>query len=918
MIDWKKDIRKRLEGLNLAPAREAEIVEELSQHLEDRYRELVARQVGEQAAYRMTVAELTESLGGELSRVERRPPENITLGAKGGNLMKDLLQDLRYGLRILRRNPGFAAVAIISLALGIGANTAIFQLFDSVFLRNLPVQSPQEIAEIRIPPPPGGRTGHFSGSRPMLTYAQWEQIRGRQQAFSEVFAWGPDGFNLSPGGEAHNVRGLWVSGNFFNALGVKSILGRLFQEGDDRQACGLPGAVISNAFWKRELGGDPNAVGKTISVDGHTVGVIGVSEAGFTGLQVGTSFDVALPLCSETVIDGEGNNLERSWAWWLDVMGRLKPGWTVEQASAHLSTIAPEVFQATLPTNYTTEIAKSYLGFKLVAYPAGAGVSSLRQTYQSPLYLLMAIAGIVLLIACANLANLLLARASAREKEIAVRLAIGASRSRLVRQLLSESVMLALLGAAAGGLVGAALARVLLGFLGTEGRPVFVDLKPDWRVIGLTAGLAILTCLLFGLVPAIRASKGSPASAMRSSSRGLTADRSHFGLRRALVVCQVALSLVMLVGAFLFTGSLRRLLTADAGLRQDGILAADFDFSGLRVAKERRLEFKRELLHRVRTVPGVESAAEASVPPLVGDGWNEEVYLEGDPQHKRTLSAFDRVSEDYFKTMAIPVLAGRDFVPADNLGSPPVAVVNEVFAKQMLEGKSPVGTTIRVETGPGEPEQVYQVVGLVRGTKYQDIHEELQPIVYLPVAQDKASGQDADIIIHSAGSLSGITLALRETTGEANPGIVLNFQVLRTAVVNSLLRERLLATLSGFFGILAAALACIGLYGVMSFGVTTRTGEIGVRMALGAGSRDVMWMILKEAFLLVAIGIAIGLPAVFGAVKLVSSLLFGPNPTDPTLVTLGALSLIAVAAVAALVPARRASRTDPMNALRYE
>jgi putative ABC transport system permease protein len=918
MIDWKKDIRKRLEGLNLAPAREAEIIEELSQHLEDRYRELIASQVGEQYAYRMTVAELTESLGGELSRVERRPPENITLGAKGGNLMKDLLQDLRYGLRILRRNPGFAAVAILSLAFGIGANTAIFQLFDSVFLRTLPVQSPQEIAEIRIPPPPGGRSGRFSDSTPFITYAQWEQIRDHQQAFSATLAWSATSFNLSPSGEAHNVPGLWVSGDFFNILGVKPILGRVFVSGDDRKDRGTPGAVISSAFWRREFGGDPGVVGKTISVGRHTVDVIGVSEPGFTGLQVGTSFDVALPICSEPVIDGEDNNLETKWAWWLDVMGRLRPGWTLEQATAQLSTIAPQIFEATLPPNYTAETAKAYLSFKLAATPAGTGFSSLRQTYESPLCYLMAIAGIVLLIACANLANLLLARASAREKEIAVRLAIGASRSRLVRQLLSESVMLALIGAAAGALVGAALARLLLGFLGTEGRPLFVDLKPDWRVIGFTAGLAILTCLLFGLVPAIRASKGSPASAMRSSSRGLTADRSHFGLRRALVVCQVALSLVMLVGAFLFSGSLRRLSNADAGLRQDGILTAGMDFSGLNLPKERRLEFKRQLLDRVRATPGVESAAESSIRPLSGDGWNENVELVGDPAHKKAMSFFDRVSSDYFKTMAVPVLAGRDFDARDNLASPTVALINEAAAKRLFDEKNPLGATIRIETGAWEPEQVFQVVGVVHATKYQDIRESAQPITYLSTAQDKDPDQGSEIVIHSDVSLSGAVSVLKERIGEVNPGIVLNFQVLRTTVINSLLRERLLATLSGFFGILAAALACIGLYGVMSFGVTTRTGEIGVRMALGAGSSDVLWMILKEALLLVTLGIAIGLPAVFGAVQLVSSLLFGPNPTDPTLVTLGALSLIAVAAVAALVPARRASRTDPMNALRYE
>ncbi|HEY6329225.1 MAG TPA: ABC transporter permease, partial [Blastocatellia bacterium] len=676
-------MRDRLQGLNLPPAREAEIVEELSQHLEDRHRELLTR-FEEHTSYEITLGELTESLNRELRRIERnKGPETITLGAKGGNIMKDLPQDLRYGIRILRRNPGFAIVTILSLALGIGANTAIFQLFDSVFLRVLPVHSPEQIAEIRIPPPPKGRSGNFSGYRSMMTYAQWEEIRQRQMAFSDLFAWGADDFNLAPGGESHNVRGLWVSGNFFSALGVRPILGRVFADTDDQRGRGTPGAVISSAFWRREFGADPGVIGKTITVGGHTIDIIGVSEPGFTGLMVGTTYDVALPLCSEQVVDGEGNNLETKSAWWLDVMGRLKPGWTIDQASAQLSSIAPQVFEASIPSNYTPDTAKDYLNFKLAAFPAGSGVSSLRQTYESPLYLLMAIAGIVLFIACANLANLLLARATAREKEMAVRLAIGASRGRLVRQLLSESLMLALIGAAAGGVVGAVLARVLLGFLGTEGRPVFVDLRPDWRVIGFTAGLAISTCLLFGLVPAIRASKESPASAMRSSSRGLTAARSHFGLRRALVVIQVALSLVMLVGAFLFSGSLRRLLVADAGLRQDGIVTAGLDFTGLHINKGTRLEFKRRLLDQIRQTPGVDAAADASILPLSGDGWNEEVEVEGDPDHKTALSDFTRVSDDYFKTMAIPILSGRDFNAGDIVTSTPVAVVNEAAAKKL-------------------------------------------------------------------------------------------------------------------------------------------------------------------------------------------------------------------------------------------
>lgn len=926
MQPWKKQIEERLRGLGLSPVREAEILEELAQHLDDRYRELMAAGLDPADAYARVVAELDGSLGRDLRRIERRvDQETVIVGTRGNNTMKDLFQDLKYALRVLRKNPGFTAVAVLSLALGIGANTAIFQLFDAVFLRTLPVKAPEQLAEVRIPPTSPGRAGKVHGARPELTYAQWEQIRDRQQVFSDVFAWGGETFNLARGGEARYARGLWVSGDFFRVLGVTPALGRVLGPADDRKGAGSQLAVISYAFWKSGFGGDPGVIGKTISIDGHSFDIVGVSQAGFTGLQVGTSFDVALPINAAPVMDGVSNGgnkagsnrIDARWWWWLDVMGRLKPGVSVDQASAQLAAMSPELFRATLP-NYTPDEERNYLSFKLAAYPAAAGVSGLRQTYESPLYLLIAIAGVVLIIACANLANLLLARASSRQKEIAIRLAIGASRGRLARQLLSESMMLALLGAAAGAVIGNALARLLVSFLSTANSPVFVNLEPDWRVIGFLGGLALLTCLLFGLMPAIRGSNSSPASVMRSSSRGLTADRAHFGLRRALVVVQVALSLVMLVGAFLFSGSLRRLLTIDAGFRQEGILAADLDFSGINLPKERRLQFPRELLDRIRAVPGVDSAANVDIVPLTGFGWNNMIERVGDPQHIKLESNFNRVSPGFFKTMAIPILTGRDIAVSDTANSPVVAVINEVVAKKLFGGANPLGKTLRVDMSPGEPERIYQVVGLVRATKYNDIHQEDQPIVYLADLQAADPGEEIQVVIHSDISLPGLVSAIKQAVGDVNPAIVEDFWAMRTSTLNSLLRERLLANLSGFFGILAVLLACIGLYGVMSYGVTMRTGEIGVRMALGAARRDVVWLVLKEALVLVGLGMAIGLPAVAASVRFVSSLLFGANPADPWLIALGAITLTAVAVLAAFIPARRASRTEPMNALRSE
>ncbi|MGH9761005.1 MAG: ABC transporter permease, partial [Blastocatellia bacterium] len=672
MTDWKTEIRTRLDGLNLSPAREAEVVEELSQHLEDRYGELLRQGFHPDAAHNAVVAELNESLARDLRRVEQRvDPEPVTFGAKGGNVVKDLLHDLRYGLRVLRKNPGFAAVAILSLALGIGANTAIFQLFDAVFLRTLPVESPQQLAEVKIKGPvDAGKSGHFQGSHTELTYAQFQQIRDRQEAFSGVFAWSPTRFNLSTGGESRYAGGLWVSGECFNVLGVKPLIGRVFAPTDDRPGAGTPGAVISYAFWQHEFGGDTSAIGKTISVEGHTVDVIGVTARDFTGLEVGQSFDVALPLYSEPAILGqEDSNLDRRDGWWLDVIGRLKPGWSIQKATTQVASISPSIFQATLPTKYTPDDSKHYLSFKLAAFPAASGLSQLRGEYQNPLYLLMALAALVLLIACANLANLLLARASGRDKEIAVRLAIGASRGRLVRQLLSESLLVAIIGGVAGAVLGGVLSRSLVSFVSTTDNPGFVDLRPDLRFIVFAGGLSFVTCLLFGLIPAIRASRNSPALAMRSASRGLTADRRHFGLRRALVIGQVALSLVLLAGALLFVSNLRKLLTLDTGFRQNGILVAHLDYPNFNLPTEQRLQLRQELLGRVKAIPGVESAAGVRVVPLSGNFSNDWVEIDGDPSKPRVHSDFNRVSPGYFRTMAIPVLAGRDFGPGDTSSS---------------------------------------------------------------------------------------------------------------------------------------------------------------------------------------------------------------------------------------------------------
>ncbi len=828
-------------------------------------------------------------------------------------LEDEMFQDLRFGVRMLLKNKSFTTVAILSLALGIGANTAIFQLLDAVRLRMLPVRAPHELAEVRMADMKGARGG--IGRSLSVTNPIWEQIRERQQAFSGIFAWGTDSVNLAPGGEVRSARMLYVSGDSFNTLGVQPALGRLFTTTDDQRGCGEPGLVISYEFWLREYGGDANVIGRKLTLADHPFEIIGVTPANFFGIEVGRSFDLALPICAIALVRGNNNFLSGT-IWWLTVTGRLKPGWSLEQATAQTQAISPGLFEAALPPNYPPASVKDYLGSRLIAVPAGSGVSQLRENYEQSLWLLLAIAGLVLLIACANLANLLLARASAREREIAVRQALGASRGRLIRQLLVESLLLAAVGAVLGAGLAQALSRFLVAFLSTSADQVFLDLAPDWRVLGFGAGLAVLTCLLFGLAPAIRATRMEPGAVMKTGGRGMTASRERFSLRRALVIAQVALSLVLVAGALLFSRSLGKLLTVDTGFRQEGVLMARVIFRGLNLPPNRYPPFKDELLARMRAIPGVESAAIGMTP--LRDWGGGSVWIDGTDSQQAKGTSLSRVGPDYFKTLQIPLLAGRDFDARDRIGSPMVAIVNEAFARKFLDGASPVGHRFWVEATPGDPDMRYEIVGLVRDTKYEDLREEFQPIAYYAVAQDSGSGPGAQVLIRSRVPQAETVAAVKSVLNEVNPAITVSFQGFKPMIEATILRERLMATLSGFFGLLALLLACIGLYGILSYGVASRTNEIGIRMALGAGRRDVFWMILREALLLVFAGVAVGLPMIFAVTRLASTLLFGLTPTDPVSLLLAALLMLAVAMVAGYLPSRRATRVDPMVALRCE
>ncbi|HJX92787.1 MAG TPA: ABC transporter permease, partial [Pyrinomonadaceae bacterium] len=603
-----------------------------------------------------------------------------------------MLNDFRFGFRMLLKNPAFTAVAVISLALGIGANTAIFQLLNAVRLKTLPIVNAQELAQVRLRESDVELT---RGNKGLMRYAPvtnplWEQIRDRQQGFSGIGAWGLAGFNLAQGGDVRPARGLWVSGDFFNVLGIRPELGRVFNQSDDQRGCTAPGVVISHGFWQSEFGGAADVVGRKITLSDHQLEVVGVTPPSFFGLEVGKSFDVAVPICADPIFSGANARLNSGTSWWLMITGRLKPGWTVEQASAQLTSLSTELFRQTLPSDYPQPSINDYLNSKLVVVDRSSGYSLLRQNYERPLLLLLAIAGLVLLITCANLANLLLARASTREREIAVRLAVGASRLRIVRQLLVETLLLAAIGTFIGAVMAQALTRFLVASIGTTNNVVFLDVTPDFRVLGFAAGVAVLTCIFFGLTPALRATRISPGAAMKVAGRGLTAGRERFSLRRSLVVVQVALSLVLVAGALLFSRSLNKLLTVDAGFNQDNLLTSTVGFSRLKIEPLRRLEFRGELLERVKNVPGVDDAAEMDTLPLTGGGRGNNVWLEGRNPNDRVGCSFNRIGVDYLKTLQIPLVAGRYFGSGDTLSAPNVAIINQTLAK-MLHETNPVG-----------------------------------------------------------------------------------------------------------------------------------------------------------------------------------------------------------------------------------
>ncbi len=656
-------------------------------------------------------------------------------------------------------------------------------------------------------------------------------------------------------------------------------MGRLLNADDDRPGC-IPRAVLSHAFWQRAYGGSPSVVGQTLTLSAHPVEIIGVAPAGFFGVEVGKSFDVAVPACADPVFSDDGKGRIRSGTnWWLSVFGRLKPGWTLDAASAHLAALSPDLFRATLPPAYPAVSVPKYLAFTLAAFPGASGVSELREAYASPLWLLLALAGLVLLIACANLANLLLARATARQREIAVRLGLGASRGRVVRQLLTESLLLALLGGVGATLAAGALSRAFVARLDTPNHVTALTLGNDWRVLAFIAAVSLLTCVFFGLAPALSATTVSPSSLMRANARGATSGRDVIGVRRGLLVAQVALSVVLLFGSLLFARTLRNLVTLDPGFDAHGVVTASVNFRRLGLPTDRRPAFRRDLVERVRALPGVQAAALVQVVPVSGSSSGNDVWPEGNPSQQFGAS-FNWVGPGYFETLHTPVVAGRSFGDSDTPQSILTAVVNETFAARLgANGTSAIGRRFTREPTPSTPATTFEIVGVVRNSTYADLKEPPKPVAFLADGQE--TGQAfTHLVIRSALPPPVVTAALTRAFADVDPRIGLVYGVLSADIQETLVRERLMATLSGSFAVLAGLLTLVGLYGLNAYTVTRRANEIGVRMALGAGRSAIARLILVETGVVLAAGAVIGIALALAAASAAATLLFGVRPYD--------------------------------------
>jgi predicted permease len=698
------------------------------------------------------------------------------------------------------------------------------------------------------------------------------------------------------------VNGLAVTGEFFNVLGVTPVQGRLI-EPQDEGGCQVSGVVVSYPFWKSQMGSEPITPKSTIIAQGQPMQVLGVTPSSFFGMVVGDRFDVAYPACTPPSVQAD--------EFAVTVMGRLKPGWTLKQASEYFDALSPGLFQKTAPMGYSAETLKTWKAFRLAAYPAGAGVSYLRDQYNSSLEILLAITGLVLLIACANLANLMLARASAKRRELAVRIALGASRTRLLRQILLESALLAACGAILGAAIAQPLSRALVRSLDTRQSTVQLAMAPDWRVLLFAAAAGIATCVIFAALPALRSTGEDPLTSLKSGERGVVGNRERFSLQRATVITQIAVSMVLLVGALLFVRSYRNLLTLNPGIRANNITIGNFGFPTADVKMDNLAQF----VDAVRAIPGVDNAAATTRIPLSGQDWSHDVEVGA----VAGPSKFTYVSPTFFATMGIPLLEGRNFTESDTSGKPLVVIVNQAFVRKYVRGPSPLGVQVRIRPEPLYPARTCQIVAVIPDTKYADLRADPPPQAFVPVAQlpMTAQNQGMAILIASRDPVAAES-AVGHMLEREQPGTQMQFSDFQQGILDHLVGDRMMARLAGFFGILAALLVVVGLHGILSYFVAQRRSEIGIRMALGASRGRVVAGMLRGACVMLAGGLAAGTALSLLAGRGASTLLFGLKPWDPVTLAGAAALLALVTVVASVVPSLRAANVNPIDSLRAE
>lgn len=841
-----------------------------------------------------------------------------------------MLADIRYAFRLLAKNPGFAAVAVLSLGLGIGANTAIFTLIDYVMLRSLPVRAPEQLAVIaRNPEKPSTS----------FNYPDYLYFRDHNRSYSGVIASNSGGGALAfavpgeHGTSAEVVAGAHVSGNYFEVLGVGASVGRIFTPEDNVTEGAHPYAILSYDFWQRRFAGDHQVVGRPITLNGARFTIVGVAARGFHGINVGTTTDVYLPIMMMPTVNPPARGWNSRHWWWLNVMARLKPGATLQSATPEANVLWQQILKADPEYKPAPAWDKNQDKYnRMVVLPGNGGWSGLRMQFSKPLTVLMIVVGMVLLIACANVANLLLARAAGRQKEIAVRLAIGAGRFRLVHQLLMETLVISVLGGVMGLLFAWGGVRVMMSLLPKRTIPTELYLTPDLRVLGFAFAASLLTGLVCGLVPALQSTRPNLVTALKSETAA--ARRSRFDLRRVLVVAQVAISLLLLIGAGLFVRSLSNLQNLDPGFVRESVLLVSVSPQASGYKGQRLRDYYERLLAKASAYPDVRAASLANITPLSNSRWNQDVAIQGytwKPDEKPFID-FNAVSPRFFETLGIPLIAGRDFTnqdypavtpdpkpkpdPADKLKGPRVVIINETMAKRFFPRTSPLGARL-CRDEKFTMEESYEIVGVVKDAKYFGLREATESMIYVPAWRDGANGKT--LCLRTTGRPERLVAAIRRDAAALDATIpVLQTLTMTDQYDNNIAQERMLTTLGGFFGGLALLLAAVGLYGVMAHAVARRVREIGIRMALGARAGEVRWLILRETALMVGAGALIGIPAALALTRLLTTFLYGLTPQDPLSIAAATFLLLGITALAGYIPARRATRVDPMIALRYE